>query len=136
MKTFSALTESTVTTIVELISWQKFWPKIVPLSPYTPQCCVCVKRRAFFGNQINYYIEWGGKEGDKHCKLRFLPTFISTIASNFFRLSLFYGKLTSIFFSWFSLNNACYILKSTNTTPLMFQNTYKKDFLFRAIQIT
>ena len=34
---------------------------------------------AFFGNQINYNIEEGGKGGDKHCKLRFLPSFISTI---------------------------------------------------------
>ena len=64
---------------MELISWQKVWPKIVPISTYTPQCCVCVKTRAFFGNQINYNIEWGGKGGDKHCKLRFLPTFISLI---------------------------------------------------------
>ena len=37
-----------ITTIVELISWQKLWSKIVPLSPYTPQCCVWVKVHTFF----------------------------------------------------------------------------------------
>ena len=46
-----------ITTIVELISWEKFWSKIVPLSPYTPQCCVWAKAHTFFGYQINYKIE-------------------------------------------------------------------------------
>ena len=87
-----------ITTIVELISWEKFWSKIVPLSPYTPQCCLWAKAHTFFGYQINYKIEWGEKGGDKHCKLIFFPTFISTIVSNFFRLFLFYGKFTSTFF--------------------------------------
>ena len=35
----------------------KICPEIVPLSPYTPQCCFGVEARAFFGYQINYNIE-------------------------------------------------------------------------------